>query len=171
MWKKYRAYSCLTGIKITLPSHSVVCECFHDCKPWPKNPVPCCKILYTVSSGPYSMQQIVLLQSKCVSHAHQISKCQEVIQKAVCFFVYMLPAPSLDNCFLSGTFVAFYKNWFLSAFLILQAQKQALLLWPASSKHCHKSVQASSSAPLWWVPILSSRVCFLEVFQYFQLCS
>lgn len=142
MWKKYRAHSCLTRIKITLPSHSVVCECFCDCKPQPKNPVPCWEIHYSFLRTLQCTTNHSLSEPRCLV-AHQISKCQEVTQKVVCFSVCMQASPFSCNCFLSGTFIAFYKNWFLSAFLILQAQKQALLLWPASSKHLLSQVCAN----------------------------
>lgn len=111
---------------------------------WLQTPAqePIALLQNTVFSRPYSALQITttLSDPRCLV-AHQISKCQEVTQKVVCFSVFMQPSP--ENCFLSGTFITFNKNWFLSAFLILQAQKQALLLWPASSRHLLSQVCAS----------------------------
>lgn len=80
----------------------------------------------TVSSGPYSTLQITLFQNQGVSSPMKLANAKKLHRKWCAFlFVCNLPL-SPDSCFLSGTFIAFYQNWILSAFLILQAQKQAL---------------------------------------------
>lgn len=120
----------------------------------------------TVSSGPYSTLQITLFQNQGVSSPMKLANAKKLHRKCnfsvLCAFLFVCNLPlSPDSCFLSGTFIAFYQNWILSAFLVLQAQKQALLLWPAFTKHYYKSVQASFSAPLWHISILSSMGGFL----------
>lgn len=131
MGKKYRVHSCLLQIKTILPNHSVACD--HSATAEPKNPVPYCKIqgllVFLQHATKSSLTEHVL-------SAHQISKCQEITQNELRFFVCLFLFefhPSLTNCFLFHTFIVFYQISFLPAFLILQVQKQALLLQPASS--------------------------------------
>lgn len=145
MGKKYRAHSCLLQSKILLPNHSVVCD--HSATAELRNPVPFCKI------GGLLMFLQHATKSSLTEHAlsaHQISKRQEITQKELCLFLFAFH-PSLNNCFLSHTFIASYKTYFLPAFLILQVQNQALLLQPVSSKHCHLSAQISPALPSWQV--------------------
>lgn len=116
----------------------------------------------TVSSGPYSVLQITVFQSQGISLPVKLAKAKKLYRKWCAFLFVCNFLLSPDSCYLSGTFIAFYKNWFLPVFLILQAQKRDLLLWPALTKYLyHESVQASSSAQLCCISILSSMGGFL----------
>lgn len=118
--------------------------------------------LQEVSSCSYSMLQTVLLQSECVSSAIKLVNAKKLHKRGCVFCVVcfcILPFPPLGNCFLSGTLIETSFCTMLSAFFILQAQKQALLLEPDC---CHSSAQTSPASPS--SPGVGSqplvRVCF-----------
>lgn len=110
----------------------------------------------TVSSGPYSVLQITVFQSQGISLPVKLAKAKKLHRKWCAFLFVCNFLLSPDSCYLSGTFITFYKNWFLPVFLILQAQKRALLLWPALTKYLLPRVCASI--------ILSTTVLHLHPF-------
>lgn len=146
MGKKYRAYSCLTQNQNRTAKSFSSMWTFSDCRTQEFS-----ALLQKHSTRSF----LVLLQhatncsltkQMCIK-CHQISECQEITQKGLCFLVVcfcILPFPPLGNCFLSGTLTKTSFCTMLSAFLILQVQEQALLL---EQDCCHSSARTSPASP------------------------
>lgn len=82
MGKKYRVHSCLLQIKTILPNYSVACD--HSATAEPKNPVPYCKIQGLLVFLQHATESSL---TEHVLSAHQISKCQEITENELRFFV------------------------------------------------------------------------------------
>lgn len=125
-----------------------------------------------VSSGPYSALQITLFQSRGVQLPMKLANTKKLHRKWCAFLFVCNLTLSSDNCFLSGTFIAFYKNFLISVsfphFFQYRNRPCCYDQLPQNTVtslcKCHPQHHCGAS------PSFLPQVAFLY-FQYLQLCS